>query len=143
MEGSRLRSTVGLYRDLATPQSVPDGTTTHTLLPGQTVFVDLVSASVDPIRFPNPLAVDLTRPMDAYIHYGWGPHQCLGYGVSKVAMMTMLKTVGGLKGLRRAKGDQGRLKTIPVAEGYKMYMTADWSGFFPFPTTMKVQWDDE
>jgi hypothetical protein len=58
-------------------------------------------------------------------------------------MTIMLKTVGRLGNLRRIPGAQGRIKHIPSPDGFKMYMMADGSNFFPFPTTMKVQWDGE
>ena len=102
-----------------------------------------VTASHDPKAFANPEKVDLTRHLDSYIHYGLGPHMCLGYGASKIAMTTMLKTVAKLENLRRAPGPQGNIKEIKVPGDYTMYMTADHSSYFPFPTTMKVQWDGE
>lgn len=101
-----------------------------------------ITASMDKDVFPEPEKVKLDRPMDSYIHYGTGPHSCLGYEASKVAMMTMLKTVGKLDGLRRAPGKQGEIKKV-VVNGFTKYMTADHSSYFPFPTTMKVQWDGE
>lgn len=97
---------------------------------------------MDPEVFPEPEKVNLHRNLDSYIHYGMGPHSCLGYEASKVAMMTMLKTVAKLDGLRRTPGKQGEIKKV-VVKGFTMYMTADHSSYFPFPTTMKVQWDGE
>lgn len=94
--------------------------------------------------FPEPKTVRLDRPLDSYIHYGSGPHICLGYDASKVAMTTMLKTVGRLDNLRRVPGSQGQMKKlIDPHSGFSLYMTADQSSYFPFPTTMKVQWDGE
>ena len=106
-------------------------------------MVDLVTASHDPSTFPDPESVSLKRPLDSYIHYGMGPHQCLGYDLSKLALTTMLKTVGRLENLRRAPGPQGEIKKVKVDGGFELYLTADGSSFFPFPTTMKVRWDGE
>lgn len=100
-----------------------------------------VTASHDPKAFPNPEQIVLDRPLDSYIHYGWGPHICLGFGMSKIAMTTMLKTVCKLDNLRRAPGLQGKVKKVPGPGGLTKYLTADNSSYFPFPTTMKVQWD--
>lgn len=61
----------------------------------------------------------------------------------KIALTTMLKVVGRLDNLRRAPGAQGQLKKIPAPGGITIYMTADQSSLFPFPTTMKIQWDGE
>ena len=102
-----------------------------------------VTASHDPKEFKHPDKVDLHRDMDSYIHYGHGPHKCLGLDISKLAMTTMLKTVGKLDNLRRAPGGQGEIKKVPGPGGITMYMTADHSSYFPFPTTMKVRWDGD
>lgn len=143
MEGSRIRSTVGVYRHVATMATIQDGDRKVHVIPGDEILLDCVTASHDPIAFEEPETVKLDRPMDSYIHYGQGPHQCLGYGVSKLAMMTMLKTVGKLDNLRRAPGTQGQIKKIAGPGGVTLYMTADHSSYFPFPTTMKVRWDGD
>lgn len=143
MEGSRISATVGLYRKVTTQRAILDGGRTLNLGIDDRVLLDLVTASRDPAAFPDPLAVKLDRPMDSYIHYGWGPHQCLGYGVSKLAMTTMLKTIGKLDGLRRAPGSQGHIKKVTSPGGIPRYMTADHSSFFAFPSTMKVRWDGD
>lgn len=143
LEGTRLRATVGLYRDVATKETIEDGDRMVQVNPGEEIFVDCVTASQDPAAFPEPQTVKPDRPRDSYIHYGQGPHQCLGYGVSKLAMTTMLKTVGKLDNLRRAPGVQGTIKKIAGPGGITLYMTADHSRYFPFPTTMKVRWDGD
>jgi linoleate 8R-lipoxygenase / 9,12-octadecadienoate 8-hydroperoxide 8R-isomerase len=96
---------------------------------------------MDPTIFPAPHEVVLDRDLDLYIHYGMGPHQCLGYGVIKVAMTAMLKTVGQLDNLRRTPGQQGEIKKVVGPDGFATYMTADQSNYFPFPTSMRIQWD--
>jgi linoleate 8R-lipoxygenase/9,12-octadecadienoate 8-hydroperoxide 8R-isomerase len=98
---------------------------------------------MDPKAFPEPEKVNLDRDLDSYIHFGLGPHQCLGYGVCKIALSTMFKRIGRLDNLRRAPGPQGELKKILGPGGITIYMTADQSSFFPFPTTMKIQWDGD
>ena len=129
---------------MATATTVTDGSKTLDLKPGDRVMVDLVTASRDKSVFPEPDTIDLKRDLESYIHYGLGPHQCLGYDMSKLAMTTMLKTVCKLENLRRAPGPQGEIKKVTVFPGgYTLYMTADGSSFFPFPTTMKVRWDGE
>ena len=143
MEASRITSSVGLYRTVVHDTTIMDGSETVHLKADQRIMVNLVSASNDPVQFRNPERVDLTRDLDSYIHYGWGPHKCLGFDASKLALTTMLKTVAKLKGLRRAPGPTGTLKTMKVHGGYSLYLTADGSSYFPFPTTMKVHFDGE
>jgi Cytochrome P450 len=159
MEGARLRATVGLFRDYVPtsgatgPASISDGGSTLTVPPGGRILVDLILVSRDPAAFPNPLEVDLKRPLESYIHYGWGPHQCAGMDASMVAMTAMFKTVFALKNVKRAQGSgpnggwfgpsQSELKTLDGPYGLTLYMTADQSSIFPFPTTLKIQWDAE
>jgi len=85
--------------------------------------------------FPNPNEVDITRNLDTYIHYGFGPHACLGRDASRVALMAMLKVVGRLDNLRRAPGPQGQLKKVPREGGSYTYMRAEQASYFPFPTS--------
>ena len=143
MEGSRIRATVGLYRHVEAETTIQDGERAVVVKAGEEVLCDLVTACQDPKGFPDPEKVILDRPLESYIHFGGGPHMCLGYGVSKLALTTMLKTVGRLDNLRRAPGAQGQIKKVAGPGGITMYMTADQSSLFPFPTTMKVRWDGE
>ncbi|EGC43242.1 fatty acid oxygenase [Histoplasma capsulatum var. duboisii H88] len=143
LEGSRLRATVGVFREVVTQSTIKDGVKTLKLKPGDRVACNLVKASMDPKKFPEPDKVDLTRDLDSYIHFGQGPHKCLGFGICNAALSTMLKTVGKLENLRRAPGPQGELRRIPGPGGISKYLVADYTSYFPFPTTMKVQWDGE
>ncbi|KAL6717332.1 hypothetical protein ACLMJK_005247 [Lecanora helva] len=143
MEGARIRSTVGLYRLATKDATIKDGDKILEIKAGEELLCDLVTASLDPVAFPDPMEVKLDRPMDSYMHFGWGNHTCLGLGMTKLALTTMLKTVGKLPNLRRAPGDQGQIKKVAGPGGITFYMTADHSSFFPFPTTMKVRWDGD
>jgi cytochrome P450 len=87
--------------------------------------------------------VNPRRPLDAYIHYGAGPHACLGRDVSQVAITELFRAVFRLKNLRRAPGPQGELKKVPRPGGFVVYMREDWGSLFPFPTTMKVMYDED
>jgi hypothetical protein len=57
------------------------------------------------------------------------------------AITAMWKVVGRLDNLRRAPGAQGQLKKIPRPGGFFIYMREDRGSYFPFPTTMKINWD--
>lgn len=92
-----------------------------------------VQANRDPEIFPDPNTVRTDRPLESYIHYGMGPHTCLGRDASRVALTAMLKVVGRLDNLRRAPGPAGELKKIPRPGGFYIYMRADHGSFFPFP----------
>jgi linoleate 10R-lipoxygenase len=97
--------------------------------------------------------------MESYIHYGVGPHTCLGKEASQIALTAMLMVVGRLDNLRRAPGPQGQLKKIPRPGGFYIYMRENEEGYFVFPMSefpplesgksvndcvaMKVHWDGE
>ena len=144
MEGARIRSSIGLLREVTqNDTTITDGDKTLKLTSGDRVLVNLASASHDPSAFPDPETVDLTRPMDAYIHYGWGPHQCLGREASQVGLATMLKTIAKLQGLRRALGPQGELKTVKDERGFSGYLTEDGAEVVPYPCSMVLCFDGE
>ena len=143
MEAARITSSVGLYRDVVSDVTITDGDSPLHLKAGERIMCNLVTASHDAKQFPDPETVDLTRDVASYIHYGWGPHKCLGDEISKLALATMLKTVAKLENLRRAPGPIGQLRTFKVHGGYSLYMTPDGASYFPFPTTMKVYFDGE
>lgn len=136
LEGSRLAGETGVVRQAAADTTITDSGDTFNIKKGGNVFVNLRAASHDPTMFPNPDEVDLNRPMDSYIHLGYGPHQCLGLPMAKVTLTCMLKEVAKLKNLRPAPGDQGKLHKVEAKAGkypYHAYLTENWDTYFPFP----------
>lgn len=79
--------------------------------------------------------------MGNYIHFGRGPHACLGRPIAVTAMAAQLRIFAQLKNLRRAPGIAGELKSKTVNGSFKVFMKEDWSDWWPFPSTMSVQWD--
>ncbi|KAL9625811.1 MAG: hypothetical protein Q9160_000131 [Pyrenula sp. 1 TL-2023] len=146
LEGSRLSNTTALVREVASTsqfQELEKQSKVILLKPGDRVICNLVAASRDPHRFPEPEKVRLDRPLDAYIHYGSGPHKCLGMDWNGVTLTTMLKCIARLENLRRAPGPQGQTKKVIQDGGLTAYMLPDESSYSPFPTSLKVQWDGE
>lgn len=156
MEGIRLNGTFGSYREATSEDTIDDGGRSVSIKPGDKVFCSFVSifiavhcidtnvgkvgANRDPKVFPSPNEVRVDRDLESYIHYGVGPHRCLGRDASRVALTAMLKTVGQLKNLRRAPGPQGQLKKIPRPGGFYIYMTENHGSYFPFPTSKCSCW---
>lgn len=79
--------------------------------------------------------IRLDRPEDAYITFGYGPHECLGKDLATVHTVAMVKVLAGLKNLRRTPGDEGKLNGITKPGGFKLYLTPDWSNLTPYPTS--------
>jgi cytochrome P450 len=143
MEGIRMAGTFGLYREATTADVIQEDDGREVpVKAGDRVFVSFVSAAKDPSIFPNPEEVDPRRPLDSYIHYGVGPHACLGRDISQVALTELFRALFRKKGLRRVAGAQGELKKVPRPGGFFVYMTEDWGSIWPFPTSMKVTWDE-
>ncbi|KAL9616422.1 MAG: hypothetical protein Q9204_008578 [Flavoplaca sp. TL-2023a] len=133
MEGIRLNGTFGSYRESTVHDTINDGGHQVPVKPGDKVFCSFVQANREAQFFPDPNTVRTDRPLDSYIHYGMGPHTCLGRDASRVALTAMLKVVGRLDNLRRAPGPAGELKKIPRPGGFYIYMRADHGSYFPFP----------
>ncbi|KAK2747999.1 hypothetical protein FQN57_001590 [Myotisia sp. PD_48] len=133
MEGIRLNGTFGSYREATVSAVVDDDGREVSINAGDKVFVSFVGAARDPNIFPSPNEVRLDRPLDSYIHYGEGPHTCLGKEANMIALTAMLRVVGKLENLRRAPGGQGELKKIPRPGGFYIYMREDHGGYFIFP----------
>lgn len=151
MEGARLRHTCGLGRVCVKGTDLPKSEGSEDperIEAGTPIFLNLVQASLDENAFPDALVVKLDRPMEKYIHYGYGPHECAGIDASKVAMVTMLKQFVSKKNLRLDKrqktvdGKEG-FRTVTGHYGYKSYLKNDGSGVWPVPVGLVVNWDEE
>jgi linoleate 10R-lipoxygenase len=88
------------------------------------------------VAFPDPLEIKLDRPESTYVHYGWGPHSCLGREINMVANTAILRAFARLPGLRRAPGLQGELKYVIKNDVIKAFLQEDWSSYWFFPTSM-------
>lgn len=161
LEAIRLNGTYGAYREAQRDITVNDGGNEIQVNKGSKVFVSFISASRDAAVFPEPEKVLLDRPLNSYVHYGIGPHSCLGQDASLIALTSMLRVVGRLDNLRRARGTQGLLKKIPREGGSYHYLREDGGSFTPFPASkslppfvtiesvanhraaFKVEWDSE
>ena len=135
MEGIRLNGTFGAYRIATGDMTVDDNGRQVPVKKGDKVFTSFVSANHEAEFFPEPDKVKLDRPLEKYLHYGFGPHACLGAEASRVAVTAMLRTVGKLNNLRRAPGPAGQLKKIPRPGGFYVYMRSDHGSYWPFPTS--------
>ncbi|PHH82259.1 hypothetical protein CDD83_3323 [Cordyceps sp. RAO-2017] len=143
LEGVRLSGPPGFCREASDADAFTedDGSQVR-IRSGDRVFVSFDAAARDPTHFPDPDAVNPRRPVGAYVHYGAEPLTRLGTEVSQVALVELFRAVFRKKGLRRVPGPQGRLKRVAGPGGYSVFMTEDWGDFSPFPTSLKVMWDE-
>ncbi|RDW90314.1 peroxidase/cytochrome P450 family protein [Aspergillus mulundensis] len=142
LEGFRLSTPAnGVLRTYNNRHSKPtllkDGATTKSISKGDTVFADFASAGRDPETFPDPEEIKLDRPLQLYIHHGWGAHACLGRAIVTTAGAALLKVMGKLDGLRSADGMQGEMVS-KEHDGFRMFLEEDGSDWGVFPRTKKV-----
>jgi hypothetical protein len=98
---------------------------------GDTVVLDIHELSLDPSAFFNPNEIDLTRPIDSYIHLD----QDNG-AMQRVALTAMVREVARLKGLRPAAGPQGKVHKVKRNVGGEedvVYLTEMQDMYFPWP----------
>lgn len=80
-----------------------------TIPAGSTVLVSVLSGMFDPAAFPDPGQVQAGRPLDQYLHFGWGMHTCFGLYINNVQVPELVAGLLRLPNLRRARGMAGRL----------------------------------
>jgi linoleate 10R-lipoxygenase len=73
------------------------------------ISLPLTFSPLQPTDFPNPTAVDPTRPRASYNLNGTGFHGCPGVTYAEQTIAEIVKVVFGLKNVRRAPGTAGQL----------------------------------
>jgi linoleate 10R-lipoxygenase len=112
-----------------------------TVGPNNVVILNIAEAGRDPKMVPNADKFDPTRERPEIDGYSTGQHECFGRHIAVTFLTGLIKLAANLKGLRKAPGQQGEVKTINVG-GEKIYLNDNWS-YFAFNTnTWKVQYDD-
>ncbi|KAF7343790.1 Heme peroxidase [Mycena sanguinolenta] len=147
-EGMRLNPQYcGLWRQCAVDASIPQGAGLDPInvKAGDRVWGSFKNAHINATDFPNPMQVDLTRPASAYAtQNGTGFHVCPGVSLTELTMLEIVKAVFGLKNVRRAPGDAGRLAgfTQLVNETEtKVYITP-YGTTSAWPGSMNLVYDD-
>ncbi|KAI9671612.1 MAG: hypothetical protein M1829_004617 [Trizodia sp. TS-e1964] len=107
---------------------------------GDAVVCLLGPAGKDVDVVSEPALFKTDRPADCYIHFGFGPHQCLGREVTLSYCVGLVKVVAGLKNLRPAPGDMGLLRTVQVGTE-RCYLTDNWATLTFDPTTWTLHYD--
>ena len=93
----------------------------------------------DASAYPDPDQVKLDRPMELYQMWSIGPHRCVGRAIAITALTSMIKACAQLKNLRRAPGDQGKIKHVPgPLPGSRKYLSDDWSRYQPFAGSKSI-----
>lgn len=98
------------------------------------------SYTIQPADFPNPTAVDPTRPKESYQLQGAGFHNCPGVDFAADTIPEIIKIIFTLPGLRRAPNPAGTCASFnlnKLGTDNKMYVTStgNWS---PWPGSLIV-----
>ena len=101
----------GIKRICATSCKVGRGYWRSTTIPkGTTVLALTQSAMRDGRVFKSPSSFRLDRPVQNYMHFGYSLHTCFGQYMNLVTIPEMVKVLLKLKGLKRAAGEEGKMK---------------------------------
>ncbi|KAL2006622.1 hypothetical protein VTN00DRAFT_9290 [Thermoascus crustaceus] len=136
LEAQRLTSSQADLR-ICVGKTTIDG---QTFEPGHPVITLIANACRDPEVVPDPGTFKLDRPPSAYIHFGYGPHACLGREIALTYIISMLRIVAELKNARPAPGHMGELKSITMGNE-KLYLNDSWSYLTIDPTTWKLHFE--
>ena len=97
-----------------------------TIREGQLVFTMLAAANRDPAHFPDPEKLDITRPNNHHVAFGFGIHSCLGQPLARLEARIAFDTLARRFPNPRLATDQMEwgpsfilrgLKSLPIAFG--------------------------
>ncbi|KIJ45873.1 hypothetical protein M422DRAFT_226935 [Sphaerobolus stellatus SS14] len=135
----------GLFRAAVADATVPQGSGLPDLnvKAGDLLFASFKTAHLNPSDFPNPEAVDPTRPKESYQLQGAGFHMCPGVDFVAETLPEIIKIIFTLPGLRRAPGRQGVLASFidrQFETDNRMYLTSS-GNWGPWPGSLFVVYD--
>jgi cytochrome P450 len=78
---------------------------------GQMVFATSMSACFDRYEISNPTEFRTDRPLENYIIWGYGMHNCFGAAINSKIIPAILKPLLARKNVRRAPGSAGEINT--------------------------------
>lgn len=90
---------------------ITDWRYTQSIKKGDILLLDIAAASRAPDRFPSPNDIKLDRPEEAYIPFYDGPFAEVVTELVVIGLVAQLRVFAKLKGLRRAPGRQGCLRS--------------------------------
>jgi cytochrome P450/glutathione S-transferase len=76
----------------------------HSVADGQTMVLITISAMFDPAAFPQPNRFVTGRPLDRYLHFGYGMHRCYGSMINGIQIPELVKALVLLPNLRPGSG---------------------------------------
>jgi cytochrome P450 len=90
--------------------SISDWRYAQAIKKGDTLLLDIATASRDPTRFPDPEQIKLDHPQDSYLPFYDGPHSSLVMEIVMTGVVAQLRVLGRLQDLKEAPEMEGTLK---------------------------------
>ncbi|WP_431271347.1 hypothetical protein [Dankookia sp. P2] len=119
--------TPGLFRNCLEDYRLAAGTWRARTIPaGAFVMAATRSAMFDGRKLRDPRAFRTDRPAEAYMHFGYGMHECFGVYMNRVMIPEICKAVLRLPDLRRAAGPAGRLRMDDEFGIFPMNLTIEF-----------------
>ncbi|MCX4767736.1 cytochrome P450 [Streptomyces sp. NBC_01275] len=81
---------------------------------GDGIIVPLPAGNWDPVAFPDPERLDLTRKATHHHAFGWGIHQCLGQQLARIELQVVYGTLYRRIPTLRLAVDRDELKFRPA-----------------------------
>jgi cytochrome P450 len=102
--------TLFVVRISAAEANIAPGAPHQVLVPkGQAVAACVGSAMFDEAIFPEPNKFVAGRPLQNYLHFGFGHHQCLGKYVGLEVIPEAVRRILQLPGVHLLEGDAGKI----------------------------------
>jgi hypothetical protein len=114
--------------------SITDWRYAQAIKKGDTLYLDIASASRDPTRFPDPDQIKLDRPLNSYLPFVDGAYGPLVREIVVPGLVAQLRVLAKLEGLKKAPGIQGRWKT-KSENGIVSFLSEAQDEWVPFPTS--------
>ncbi|KAF8579879.1 heme peroxidase [Ramaria rubella] len=136
----------GLWRNAAVDAEIQQGSGLPSIKikAGDRIWASFRNAHLNPTDFPNPTNVDPTRPKASYNLNGTGFHGCPGVSYAEHTIAEILKVIFGLKNVRRAQGDAGKLvgfTTVINETETNVYVQPNGTTS-PWPGSMHLVYDE-
>ncbi|KPI17107.1 cytochrome P450 [Actinobacteria bacterium OK074] len=93
----------------------------ETIRAGEGVIASLPAANWDPVAFPDPEKLDLTRAAAHHLAFSWGPHQCIGQQLARIELHVVFSTLFRRIPTLRLAADVSELKFKEDSQAYGIY----------------------
>jgi hypothetical protein len=114
--------------------SISDWRYAQAIKKGDTLLLDIATASRDLARYPDPNRIKLDRPQDSYLPFFDGPRGFLVREIVILGLVAQLRVLAELGNLRKAPDMQGTPQR-KTENGIVSFLNEACDEWGPFPTS--------